>query len=389
MERLHQGLLDAGVDSRILCGRKTTRSAFSKPIPGSSILKSVESILGKVTYELGLNDIHYLTSFKVMGMEEYRRADILHFHGTHGYFNYLALPQLVKHKPAVFTLHDMWPLTGHCSYSYDCERWKIGCGQCPYPEAHPAIKRDNTRLEWKLKNWVYKHSHLTVVVLCNWLKQISEQSLLKRFPIHNIPNGLDLNVYRPLDKGKCRTILGISECSEVLMFVSLQLNDRRKGTDLLLQSLKSLPQSLKKDMVLLTLGEGGQIFSDLVGIKTLDLGYVRNDHLKAIAYSAASLFVLPTRADNLPLVLQESMACGTPMVSFNVGGVPELVRPGLTGCLVEPENVEQLAKHILELLEDESHRTYLAQKCREIATTEYSIGQQVQSHIHMYKDLLH
>ena len=385
MERLHQGLLLAGVDSRVLCGRKTTRSSLSKPIPGSRMLKRVESYLGKVTSELGLNDINYLSSFKIRSMKEYQNADILHFHGTHGFFNYLALPKLVKHKPAVFTLHDMWPLTGHCAYSYDCDRWKIGCGQCPYPETHPAIKRDNTRLEWKLKKWAYQQSHLTIIVLCEWLKQYSEQSLLKDLPIYKIPNGLDVDTYQPLDKGKCRAVLGIPEASKVLMFVALQLNDRRKGVDLLIKSLQSLPKSIKKDMVLLVLGEGGQVFSDLVGIKTLDLGYVRNDRFKAIAYSAASLFIFPTRADNLPLVLQESMACGTPMVSFNVGGIPELVRPNLTGYLAEPENAKQLSEGMLQLLEDDSQRNFLEQKCREIATKEYGVDLQVKRHLRLYE----
>jgi len=115
---------------------------------------------------------------------------------------------------------------------------------------------------------------------------------------------------------------------KVLMFAAASLTDPRKGSDLLLKALSSLPASLKAETVLLILGNGGKRRGSWDSL--LNLGY-SSDHLKSIAYCAANLFIFPTRADNLPLVLQESMACGTPMVSFKVGGVPDLVRPGITG----------------------------------------------------------
>ncbi len=388
MERLHQGLLVAGVDSRVLCGRKTTRSSLSKPIPGSRMLKRVESYLGTLTTELGLNDIHYLSSFKIKSMEEYKKADILHFHGTHGFFNYLALPTLVKHKPGVFTLHDIWPLTGHCAYSYDCERWKLGCGKCPHLDAHPAVKRDNTRIEWKLKRWVYRRSKLTVVSLSKWTTKLAQQSILNQFNIVDIPNGIDTDIFRPLDRKSSRSLLGIPSDKYVLMFVALRLDDYRKGGDLLERSLKALPDAIKKRTVLLMLGDGGGAIAQAVGIDIINLGYVRNDRLKAIAYSASDVFVFPSRGETFGLVLAESMACGTPMVSFDVGGISEIVRPGLTGYLAESENAKQLTEGMLSLLEDESQYNILAQKCREIATKEYGIYLQVKRHLNLYEEIL-
>jgi glycosyltransferase involved in cell wall biosynthesis len=388
MERLHGGLREVGVDSRILAGKKTRESSYSTAIPKSGKWGFLEARLKKVTTELGLNDLHHLNSFQVKQTKAYLEADLLHFHGTHGFFNYLALPGLTKTKPAVFTLHDMWPLTGHCAYSYDCERWKIGCGRCPHPDTHPAIKRDNTRLEWKLKDWVYRRSNLAIVTLSNWLTEIAKQSMLSRFPIYQIPNGIDTEVYQPLDFEKCRFVLGIPPGKKVLMFVALQLRDHRKGADLLLKGLQSLPESLKAEMVLLLLGAGGEAIAETVGIPTLNLGYVRDDRFKAIAYSAADLFVFPSRAETFGLVLAESMACGTPVVSFDVSGIPDLIRPGVTGYLAEAENVADFRDGIIKLLEDTTLRQILGQQGRAMVVNEYNLNLHVQRHIELYGQLL-
>jgi glycosyltransferase involved in cell wall biosynthesis len=128
--------------------------------------------------------------------------------------------------------------------------------------------------------------------------------------------------------------------------------------------------------------------AEAVGIQTLDLGYISSDHLKAIAYSASDLFIFPTRADNMPLVLIESMACGTPIVSFRVGGVHEVVRPGITGCLAEPGNVQDFREGIVKLLSDESLRERMRRRCREIAVEEYPLELQVQRYMNLYQELL-
>jgi glycosyltransferase involved in cell wall biosynthesis len=287
----------------------------------------------------------------------------------------------------------MWHLTGHCTYSYDCERWKIGCGQCPYPDSYPPVRRDNTRVEWKLKNWVYSRSHLTIVTPSAWLATLAKQSMLGDLPIHQIPNGVDTEVYQPLDREHCRSLLGIPGDKRVLLFSAMRLDTSkadglRKGGDLLAQALRSLPAALKADTVLLLLGDGGEALAEAVGISALNLGYVSSDRLKAIAYCAADLLVLPTRADNLPLGLLESMACGTPMVSFRVGGVPELVRPGITGYLAEPGEAPDLAHGICQLLEDVALRQAMSHQCRAIALKEYPLELQVQRYLALYRQVL-
>ena len=355
MSRLHSGLRERGIDSQILCDRKTTDSPHVKEFQHRPRLEILEKLLRQTTSKLGLNEIHRLSSFKINEHEAYIDADIVHFHGLHGGFvNYLALPGLTKDKPAVFTLRNMWSMTGHCTYSYDCDRWKTGCGKCPYPHTNPPIERDATRLEWKLKDWSYGRSNLTIVAISTWLTEQAQQSkLINRYPIYQISNGTDTTIYKPLDQEQCRLELGIPLGKKVLMFAAVQLNDFRKGGDLLLKALQSLPKSLKAETVLLLIGkagEMGEMITETTGMQVFNLGYISDDHRKAICYSAADLFLFPTRAEAFGNVALESIACGTPVVSFKVGGVPDQVRPGITGFLATPEDPEDFCKWIIQLL---------------------------------------
>jgi glycosyltransferase involved in cell wall biosynthesis len=381
--RLHQGLLAQNIDSKMLVDLKKTKSDRIAIIQRK---RNTENVTSRLAYRLGLNSINILSTFNITKHSFYQQSNILNFHNLHGdYFNYLALSKLTHEKPAIWTLHDMWSFTGHCAYSYDCEKWKTGCGKCPYLDVVPPVARDNTHLEWKLKNWVYQRSNLTIVSPSKWLTEQAKQSMFNNFSIHHIPHGIDTDAYQPLDPDECRSVLGIAHNKKVLMFVAFGLSDPRKGGDLLIKALQNLPESLKKETILLTLGESGEELTEKVDIPVIALGYVSGDRLKSIAYSAADLFVFPTRADIFGLVLQESMACGTPMLSFDIGGVPDLVRPEITGKLAKPEDPKDLSQKIIELLEDQTQREKLAQTCREIALEEYPIALQAKRYIELYR----
>ncbi|NJK33740.1 MAG: glycosyltransferase [Oscillatoriales cyanobacterium SM2_2_1] len=342
-----------------------------------------------LTSRLGLNDIHCISTFSIPKLKMVQHADVLNFHILHSnYFSYLALPKLLRGKAGVFTLHDMWNFTGHCAYSYDCKRWETGCGKCPYLSIQPQVKRDSTALEWRLKQRIYGQIERGAVVCpSQWLSGLAQRSILNRFPIYTVPYGLDLDAYRPLDRDTSRRLLGIDQNKFVLLCGAANLKDTRKGGDLLMQALQMLPLSLKSEISLLILGSGGGIFKELEMIEAMPLGYVSSDRLKSAIFSAADLFLFPTRADNLPLILQESMACGTPMVSFDIGGVPDLVRHGITGYLAKAEDAQDFAAKIVQLLEDPELRQQMAKNCRAIAEAEYPLELQAKRYIEIYKSL--
>ncbi|MGG6266716.1 glycosyltransferase family 4 protein [Leptolyngbya sp. AN03gr2] len=381
--RLHQGLLKQDIDSRFLVSRKETESDRVSLIPAAS---RTEKRIQRFTDPLGFTQIHLLSTFNLGNHPAYQAADVINFHNLHdGYFNYLAIAHLTRNKPAVLTMHDMWSVTGHCSFSFGCDRWKIGCGQCPDLTIFPPMKRDRTRWEWKLKQWSYQNAKLAIVAPSRWLASVARESpLFQHFAVHHIPYGIDTEVYRPLDPEQCRRRLNIPKGKKVLLFVATHLQEWRKGGDLLFAALQQLPESLKAETVLLMLGDGTV---QEIGIETIPLGYVQDENLKAIAYSAADLFVFPTRADNLPLVLQESLACGTPMISFDIGGVSDLVRPGTTGHLAKLEDVDDLTQGIVTLLEDGKLRSQMKQQCRSIALSEYRLELQAERYLELYSGI--
>lgn len=393
-DRLHRALLDAGVASAYAYGRSVNNSDLAlKGDDQYHLLKResglAELALTKVSRKIGLNDITRFSTFDLPQQDFFQSAAVLNFHNLHSdFFSYLALPKLTALKPAVWTLHDMWSLTGHCAYSYGCDRWQIGCGHCPALREEPQVSRDATHWEWQLKHRAYRRAQISVVAPSVWLAQQARQSpLLNGFDIHHIPNGIDLQRYQPLDAQECRSVLNIPAGKRVLMFAAQSLTNARKGGDLLFKALTALPAALKAETLLLTFGSGDERSLRSLGMEVIALGYVNSDRLKAMLYSAADIFVFPTRADNLPLVLQESMACGTPMVSFNVGGVPDLVRPGMTGLLAEPEDTQGMSEKLVQLLEADGERAEMRKRCREIAVDEYSIELQCDRYIQLYEKL--
>jgi glycosyltransferase involved in cell wall biosynthesis len=212
--------------------------------------------------------------------------------------------------------------------------------------------------------------------------------MLKRLPIYQIPSGIDTEVYEPLDPVQCRALLGIPRHKKVVMFSALDMSQHWKGGDLLMKALHSLPASLKSETLLLLLGNKGGAIAQSAGIPVLSLGYVSNDRLKAIAYSAADLFVSPSRAEAFGLVALESLACGTPVVAFAVGGALELVQPGHTGYRAEPEDAQDLCNGIVQLLQDESLCSHMGRQGREMVLEEYNLELYVQRYVELYRHLL-
>lgn len=381
MGRLRSALREEGVEARILCRHRVHDDSIL--IPRRPFL---EKALKKLTHRVGLNDIHLVGSKRVLENRAFQDSDLIDLHCLHSEtFSYLGLPALTSRKPTVFTFHDMWPMTGHCHASLECERWKTGCGSCPHPETYPAVRRDATAIEWRLKKWAYARSTFSIVAPSRWLCDRIRDSLLGGFQVHHIPHGLDLEVFKPLDQRKCRERLGIPEGKRVILFAAESMMRPLKGADHLVLALKLLPERLKRDCILVVFGEANSEILSQMPIPVINLGYLHEDKIKAAAYSAADLLLNTSRAESFGLVVLESIACGTPVVSYAVGGVPDLVRPGVTGYLANPDDLLQLASHVSAFFEDPSRAGFLSSQCRQVAEAEYSIRSQASSYREIYQ----
>lgn len=381
--RMFHGFRNNGIETKMLVGKTSVANPAVKVIPHNF---AGEKILSRFTIPFGLNYVHYYSTFRIKKDPFYQEADILNFHTIHsGYFNYLALSSLTRHKPAVITLHDQWTFTGHCGFSYDCLKWKTGCGNCPYPNEYPPMKRDSSKIEWKLKFRTYAKSNLTVVTPSNWLSSLAGQSMLNRFNIHTIANGLDTALFAPIDQITARKQLGIPEGKKVLLFGAMGLDDQRKGGDLLIEALNKLTE--KDNILLLVMGQSGKDFAQKINLPVMDMGYIKEDAMKPAIFSAADYFLFPSRGDNLPCIIQESLACGTPVIAFAVGGVPDMVVDGETGFLARTSNANEFARIIssaLMLKETEE----LRRKCRNFAVNNYAMEKQVMAYKNLFNTLL-
>ncbi|MEI6673585.1 MAG: glycosyltransferase [Verrucomicrobiota bacterium] len=384
MNRLYSGLRAHGVDARIICRDRTQSESVQMPAR-----PWVEKPLRRLTRRMGLNELHLVSSFAARKLQEFLDADLIDFHCLHcETLSYLALPGLTRGKPAVFTFHDMWPLTGHCHASLECDRWKTGCGQCPHLDVEPRALRDATALEWRLKRMAYNHSKFTIVTPSKWLHDRTKESMLGEFPVHHIPHGIETDIYQPLDKDHCRSLLGIPEGNNVILCAMESMKRPLKGAALLVAALQGLPDSVCMESVLLLFGQSNGEILKQIQMPVVNLGFLHNQRLKAMAFSAADVFINPTRAENFPLVVLESMACGTPVVSFGVGGVPEMVRPGMTGYLAQPDQPDDLCEGVVRLLGDKAGLQAMGRQCREVVLSEYALELQVQRYIDLYQQVI-
>ena len=196
--RLHSTLRKHGTTSRMLVGQRRTTDPDVRPLKRNIAWRAGDRIAGTIADSFDLQYVFYPSSFGVASDPWFRDADVVQLYNTHGsYFSHTALPFLSRLRPVVWRLSDMWAFTGHVAYSYDCERWRHGCGSCPYLGEYPALSRDTTAALWRWKNAVYKRSKLTIVAPSRWIERLaSESPLLSRFPIVRIPNGIDLERFR-------------------------------------------------------------------------------------------------------------------------------------------------------------------------------------------------
>lgn len=382
MWRLHTGLRRLGVDSRVMVARTDGGDDTVYHLPR---WRRRDYQLARLGRWLRFPDVFITSTFDLARERVFQEAEVVHLHNLHhGYFNYLALPKLLRGKRAFLTLHDMWAITGHCSYSADCTRWQTGCGRCPYPATYPPMRFDFSALEWRLKRHALSESLVGVFVLSRWMETIARASFLKDTPIHCVPCSLDTDVYQPLDRETCRKLLGLSPESFVVMFAAMNASDPRKGADLLEAALATLPSRQRQQMTLLVMGGDVPQNYHRLGCHLVGLGRIGHDRLKAIAYAAADVFVSPARQEAFGLVLQEAMACGTPCVAFAVGGMPDLVRHEVTGLTATPEDASSLAAAIVRLMTDAPLRQQLGANARAVVLREYALERQAEQALAIY-----
>ncbi|MFC1706216.1 glycosyltransferase [Planctomycetota bacterium] len=311
------------------------------------------------------------------------RPDVVNIHNLHGVLNDPTVLGKLGSLPRVWTLHDMWSCTGRCTYSHDCEKYVSGCdAECPTPREYPALAPHRIALSWQRRQRMFEQLPAMVAVTpSRWLASVARRGLWNNHRVEVIPNGIDLSVFRPVSRIEARRAFGIPERGFVLMFAAADLRERRKGAAILIEALAGLSQRVRA----LILGSGKMDLPDHIEAiqrSTTDATEI------AQAYNAADLFVLPSLADNLPNVLIEAIACGTPCVTMPLGGMPEVVRSGITGWLSQKEDPKALRNVLEEAIATILGGLDLRDSCRQIARAEYGLPLQAERYDRLFEELL-
>lgn len=375
--RLHQALTGVGVESRMRVDFTDTDdptvSRATKPwsqltrrlrINGDQVPAVLAGIDDPGGFFCGLGSALTARQIDSFG------ADVINVHWTN--FGFMSISQLGRiTTPMVWTLHDMWAFTG--GRSYDDEgpqaRWRTGY------ETPPATPQSG---RWDIEAWTYhrKQRHWRtprqIVTPSRWLAGLARQSpLFEAWPVEVIPNALDTDIFRPREGA--RADLGLPPKTPLVLFaLSMDLDDPRKGWDLLLGALRHL-KATRPDAELMVMGQAqppGDWGTDLP--RTHWLGRIGDDDTLAKAYSAADVALVPSRQDNLPQTGTEAAACGTPVVAFDIGGLPDIVEHQTTGFLARPFDVQDLAQGIAWVLEDPTRREHLGRTARSRAVERWA-----------------
>lgn len=337
------------------------------------------------------------------------RPEILHCHNLHGnYFDLEALPWLSQQMPVVVTLHDAWLLSGHCAHSFECERWRTGCGECPDIKIYPPIVRDATAYNWARKAHIYKRSRLYIATPSHWLMRSVEQSMLTKAIVEKrvIPNGIDLSIFRRDDRKAARFVAEIPEGVRMVLYMGGLRMHRpwkdRETIDAAIRLVAGKPRNQKIWFV--GIGESAPTVS--VGNVTIVFRrYLDTLELLARYYQAADIYVHAAHVDTFPNMVIEALACGTPVVATDVGGIQEQIKPLIpgqemvseqrnpaanvdaTGILVPPRDPIKLANAILFLLENDAVRMRLGVNAAADAKSRFDEKRMAQDYLGWYQKI--
>jgi glycosyltransferase involved in cell wall biosynthesis len=318
-------------------------------------------------------------------------ADILHLHWINqGFLSLENIAQLARlGKPIIWTLHDMWAFTGGC-HIYTCDHFRQSCGHCPYLR-RPAPDDLSHRI-WSAKQRLLP-ANVHFVTCSNWLRETAlSSSLLAGYPITTIPNPIDTSVFQPitdLERADFRAKYGVAPGARVILFVAMKITEPHKGFRFLqaaLQQLKAKYADLPLEIMVIGKADPETLAALPYPIHAL--GLVRQPAELARVYAAADVFVTPTLADNLPNTVMESLACGTPVVAFRTGGVPEMVDHQVNGYIAAQGDSTALAEGVRWVLSGEKPMLELRRAARQKVERDYANVVVAERYLNLYRSVL-
>ena len=393
--RLHRGLRFIGINSHLLVqGKKTDDYNVIGPITKwQKVLAILRPYLdGVATYFYSKCQKEIFSSAwlpeKLASKVVKLKPDIVHLFWVNGGF--LRVETLKKFKqPIVWTLHDMWPFTGGCHYDDECGKFQQSCGNCPI--LNSERERDLSRRIWKRKQKSWEDVPIVVVATSHWLaKMARSSSLFKDQRVEVIPNGIDTEIYKPGNKEAARAAYNLPQDKHLILFSAFSATvDKRKGNQFLVLALEKMSQAgwgSKTELVII--GASRPENPPDMGMKVHYMGHMHDEISQALLYSAANVVVAPSMQENLSNTVMESLACGTPVVAFDIGGMPDMIEHQINGYLATPFEPNDLADGMMWVLENENRRETLSQRARQTVEGRYALKTVAKDYLALYQSIL-
>lgn len=313
---------------------------------------------------------------------EYKEADVIHLHWINqGFISLNVLRKILRSgKRVVWTMHDQWATTGVCHYSDGCLRYETGCHHCPLLPGKGG--NDLAATAFRKKQELYAEGAITFVACSEWLAGIARRSALGRGQeILSIPNAIDTAVFKPMERKAARELLGLKRDAVLILFGCQKVTDKRKGLDYLIEAVRELP-----GIGVVLVGGSAAETEPLMpqGVEVTCIGQVSDTARMAMLYAAVDAFVTPSLQDNLPNTIMEAMACGTPCVGFNVGGIPEMIDHRVNGYVASYKDARSLAEGI-RYVTAEANAPRLAEAAREKVMRCYSEKAVAERYMEVYR----
>lgn len=395
--RLHCGLRSIGVDSHLLVMNKHADD-FTVIAPEPKTL--LQRVLSRFFMQRDLRlSIHYLAKGRnlfsparcpdnlAQRVAIYKPDVIQLFWMNSGFMKIESLKKL--NKPIVWTLHDMWPFTGGCHYDDECGKFKQSCGRCPLLDSEN--EHDLSRRVWERKRKSWRNLPIVVVATSYWLAEMARSSsLFKDQRIEVIPNGIDTNKYQPLDKRVARDACGLPQEKHLVLFSAFNvITDKRKGNQFLVQALKKMAEEgWGENTELVVIGASPPENPPDLGLKVHYMGHLSDEISQVLLYAAADVTVAPSMQENLSNTVMESLSCGTPVVAFNIGGMPDMINHQQNGYLATPFEKDELAAGIMWVLGDRVRHNNLSQSARQTVLERYSLQAVAYRYLALYESIL-
>jgi len=388
--RLHTGLRENGIDSHMLVKSKKSDNAYVHQVRFNKIRNyfsyHLDYLLWLNRYP-GRENVNFSISFwktPIMKTIRLLNPDIVHLHWISD--NFLSLETIEKlNRPVAWSLHDMNPFTGGCHYDNNCNRYRTVCGNCPV--LHSERQNDLSTWIQKRKKKIYSAMPgLTMVGLSRWMQEAaSSSSVLQGVRVVNLPNGIDTSQYKPVAKDMARGLLSVPPDKKVILFGAQFSNaEKRKGFHHLLKAISNFERD---DLVIVVFGAKADTRDTGIPFPVRFLGNLHDDLSLCIVYSAADVMVVPSEQENLSNGIMESMACGTPVVAFDIGGNPDMIRHRENGYLARPFDADDLREGIRWIIDNREYQT-IAENARDTVVKKFDIQVVATQYAELYKSML-